>query len=139
MIDINNLSAIITVIIALAIATERLVEIIKGMVPWLDREKPDAKTEARRRAALQLLAAVGGILVALLAWPVVQSLVPSQNKYSTVGALGLLASGGSGFWNSLLSYVGGMKRLKETEVERAKRGQDESRPIPHPGEGALRP
>jgi hypothetical protein len=139
MIDVNNLSAVITVIIALAVATERLVEIIKGMVPWLDQEKLEARIEARRRAALQLLAAAGGILVTLLAWPVVRSLVPSTNQYSTIVALGLLASGGSGFWNAILSYVWNLKTLKSAEVERARRGEEGQRPLPQPREGVLKP
>jgi len=42
--------------------------------------------------------------------------------------LGLLASGGSGFWNSILTYVAKAKDLKAAEAEtkqivvRAKRG-----------------
>jgi hypothetical protein len=65
--------------------------------------------------------------------------VPAGNKYSTILALGLLASGGSGFWNSILSYVGNLKALKETQAARAKRADEDGRPIPHPREGVLAP
>jgi hypothetical protein len=38
-------------------------------------------------------------------------------------ALGLLASGGSGFWNAVLGYVKNVKDIKKSELQRLKAGQ----------------
>ena len=52
----------------------------------------------------------------------------SPDDWTGTLALGLLASGGSGFWNSILTYVTKAKDLKAAEAEtkqlevRAKRG-----------------
>lgn len=116
-----DLTPIVTAIIALSVAAERVVEIIKGMIPWLGNEQEDAKAEGRRHAALQALAAAAGIFVALLATPVTDAVVPAgQGHGVTVVAMGLLASGGSGFWNSILGYVGNLKELKKAAADAAK-------------------
>jgi hypothetical protein len=138
----DNLTALVTAIIALSVAAERVVEIIKGIVVWLDKEKPDPKEEARRRASLQALAAVAGVAVSLLAWPVTQSLLPAgSNRTLTILALGLLASGGSGFWNSILGYVMSVKALKSAVAAAAKK--EASLPgtmaLPQPKDGRFIP
>ena len=56
---VTNLTALVTLILTLSIASERLVEIIKGWVPLLDQVNSDPNTEGRRRSVLQILA--GGI------------------------------------------------------------------------------
>jgi hypothetical protein len=134
----ENLTAAITAIIALSVAAERVVEIVKGIVVWLDKEKEDPKVEARRRATLQVLAAVAGILVSVLAWPVTKTLLPAtSNPTSTVIAFGLLASGGSGFWNSILGYVMSVKALKSADAATAKHGAmlAGATALPQPKEG----
>ena len=64
--DIHYLSTIVALLVALSVASERLVEIIKGIVPFLNHEQPDEKKECRRKAALQALAVVAGIGTTLL-------------------------------------------------------------------------
>jgi len=116
--ETTNLTAIISVILALSVASERLVEIIKGLVPYLNKEIVDNENaEGRRRAALQFIAVAAGIGTALLA----QDYLPTQiagltSNWSIIG-LGLLASGGSGLWNSILGYVSSIKEIKKTEAK----------------------
>jgi hypothetical protein len=139
--NLTTLPTVVTLIIALSVATERLVEIVKGMNQWLDQEKTaDPKAEGRRRAALQLLAVIGGIIISALAWPITKQIVPSDQPWLVAIALGLLSSGGSGFWNSILGYVTNLKDLREADVERVKNsGTPGTRPVAQPSEGALRP
>lgn len=113
-----DLTAIVTLVLALAVAAERLVEIVKGVVPGLDKEWPGH--ESRRRALLQVLAVVAGVVTAKLSAPYLPQTLsePAAGGLSLVG-LGLLASGGSGFWNSVLTYMSGLKNLKKAEATMA--------------------
>jgi len=122
--DATKLTAIVTLILALSVASERLVEIIKGFIPQLAKQNTtDAKAESRRCSYLQILAVISGILTAYLArdyLPAEIAASASAKSWSIVG-LGLLASGGSGFWNSILTYVTKVKDLKKAEVEAKKK------------------
>jgi hypothetical protein len=125
---LNDLSILITLLISLSVATERFVDIVKGMVPWLEVVKENVREEGRRRAALQVLAAVGGIVVSSLAFPVASTILPEGiGRGTTAVALGLLASGGSGFWNSILGYVMSLKTLKSADALKAKVVADETK------------
>ena len=113
--DIEKLTGLVTLLIALSVASERLVEILKGVIPFLGQEfTDDAKKEGRSRSALQFLAVLAGVVTALLAKPVLGDAIPQAMQNPTgVLALGLLASGGSGFWNSILGYFMQVKELKK--------------------------
>jgi hypothetical protein len=103
----------VTLLVALSVATERLVAIVKNIIPWLNNKNEDAKQEGFRRAVLHVLAFFGGIATALLAKPAVSAVLSdSLNSIWGYIALGLLASGGSGFWNSFLSYILEVKNIK---------------------------
>lgn len=121
----DKLYALVALILALSVASERLVEIIKGLSPWLDKAKTDSRGEGHRRAALQGLAVLAGLLTAVLAQPVMpEGILPKGGLGTgvlTTVALGLLASGGSGFWNAILSYVGKVKDVKSLEVSRLRK------------------
>jgi len=115
---LENVTVIVGSLAALSVASERLVEIIKGIFPWLSRElPPDDPAEGWRRAALQTLAVAAGVLTAYLAKDQLVSIPESKNVSWLV--LGLLASGGSGFWNAVLEYVGKVKNLKKAEAQLA--------------------
>ena len=116
----EKLTAIVAFILALCIASERLVEIIKGLIPKLDKETPDEKAEGRRRAYLQILSVTSGIVTALLARDYIPKEIADSLSSGTVFGLGLLASGGAGFWNSILSYVTKVKELKSLDVSERK-------------------
>jgi hypothetical protein len=113
--DTTKLTAVISLLVALSVASERLVDIIKGLVPWLNQQRPKATEEGWRKASLQLIAVVAGVTTAWFASPVVPDFIP--NDFTGKLALGLLASGGSGFWNSILTYVTKAKDIKAAEAE----------------------
>jgi len=122
--DTPQLVSIVTLLIALSIASERLVDIIKGVVPFLAQANDDPRKEALRCSSLQVLAVVGGILTAFLARPgIPDGILPeSATGVMPVIALGLLASGGSGFWNTVLTYMVKVKDLKKIEVAEKSKG-----------------
>jgi hypothetical protein len=120
--DIGSLTAIVSILVALSVASERLVEIIKGLFSFLNTESSDPTKERLRRVALQALAVVAGIITALLAHPAIKDVVPGLSSHWTgIVALGLLASGGSGFWNAILGYVLNVKDIKKAEAVQKKK------------------
>lgn len=122
MASVDFLASFVALLAALSVASERLVEIVKGTVPWLNEQRRDTKQEGRRMATLQALAVIAGIVTAVLARPALKELLPDPwDKPTTFLALGLLTSGGSGFWNGLLSYVKNVKDLKKSEALKQKR------------------
>lgn len=114
----ESLTNFVTLLLALSIASERLVEIIKNAIPWLNHKNSDPKREGWRKSILQGMALVAGILTAWLAGPALGDQVAGVWK-TTPGllALGLLTSGGSGMWNSLLSYLLNLKNFKAAQAK----------------------
>lgn len=115
------LYALVALLVALSVASERLVEIIKGAIPSLNKENPDTTREGWRRAAIQSLAVICGIGTAFFAHPALAKVLPQpwDNK-ATYLALGFLTSGGSGFWNGILGYVQNVKDIKGGLAEKTK-------------------
>ncbi len=116
----DGLIALIGVIISLSVASERLVEIIKNCIPFLNKENPDQRWEGYRRALIQALAVLAGMGTALLAKDYLPPEIAKSSSIWNIIGLGLLASGGSGFWNSILTYVTKVKDIKTVEVIEAK-------------------
>jgi hypothetical protein len=114
--DLNSISSIVALVAALSVASERLVEIIKGIIPFLNKENPDPNAEGYRQALLHVLAVVAGIVTAWLAssTAAIKSVLP-DTPLAWIG-VGLLASGGSGFWNSIQGYVNKAKDVKTAEA-----------------------
>lgn len=156
--DINKLTAVVTIILTLSIATERLVEIVRGVYArWLVYRKKETSALAETlqpksveetawdKARVSLLAVVCGIFTAFLTSPILagifKNLFPDnttcKNDFFKMGeatacgfdlsgngifliiALGLLASGGSSLWNSVLEYLVKLKDLKKAEATRS--------------------
>ena len=112
----NNLTAFVTLMGAISVASERVIEILKGMIAPL--AKPlQGNAEGMRRAGLQVLAGVVGGAIAYFAQPEIASTMPSlstnQIGWASYAIVGLLASGGSGLWNHVLDIVQAMKVSKE--------------------------
>jgi hypothetical protein len=114
--DTTRLAAVVGLLIALSVASERLVEIVKGVIPPLNGKSAVPWKENVRRTVLQLLAVGAGIGTAFLARPTIPQEALSSTNDSAIIALGLLASGGSGFWNSVLTYVLRLKDIKEVQA-----------------------
>lgn len=117
--DATKLAAFVSLMVALSVATERLVEIIKGQFSLLNCERPDPVAEGRRKSALQLLAVVAGVFTAWSASPYLPADLARPAESWQIFGLGLLASGGSGFWNSIATYVLKLKDVKEAEAKQA--------------------
>jgi len=117
--DVTKLQTIVGLLVVLSVASERLVEIVKGVIPLLNTERKDKTEEGWRRAALQLLAVGAGMSTAVLARQAIPTEVYDVTNIWAVLALGLLASGGSGFWNAALTYLAKTKDVKKLEsIER---------------------
>ena len=118
MTPVEFLAMLVSLLVCLSVAAERLVAIIKGIIPFLNVQNDDEKKEGWRRAILQALAVISGVITAMLAWPALKDIFPtSWNSLPVILALGFLASGGSGFWNGILAYV---KYVKDIRQEIAK-------------------
>jgi hypothetical protein len=133
-VDIEQLSTLVALLAALSVAAERLVDIVKNWFPArLAEEQKDAqgnvdvKKEGLRKVQLQLLAIVASIITVILAWPVMAGSVPgapsgawwtSSEGRLIVVAAGILVSGGSGFWNKIVGYVGAVRDLKTEDAEK---------------------
>jgi len=115
-----DITSTVTLILALSVASERLVEIIKGIFPSLDKKSDIPEEETKRRAYLQALAVGSGLVTAWLASYYLSLDIVKPTELLKVLGLGLLASGGSGFWNSILDYLTGLKDLTNAQAKKAK-------------------
>jgi hypothetical protein len=106
---VDQISVALSVIVAVSIAVERVTEIIKQMVPTLADESSNPQVERLRRAALQVLAAAVGTVIA---WQGSLQL-GNQGGWGVWALIGLMSSGGSGIWNHTLDAVRAMKVNRE--------------------------
>ena len=113
----ENISTIVVILVSLSIASERLVEIVKNGIPGLAEQRKDPMKENWRKAFLQGLAVISGIVTALLARAAIGEALgaPFDTKAGII-ALGFLASGGSGFWNSVANYLLKVKDIRKEEA-----------------------
>lgn len=119
MTSLDVLMMVVSILIVLSVSAERLVEIVKGLIPFLSKENEDANKERWRKLVLQVLAIAAGILTAILAEPLLPADIKQKinlDDISGVVALGFLSSGGSGFWNGILGYVKGIKDIKQVQA-----------------------
>ena len=105
-----DITSIIALLGIMSLSVERVVEIIKGMVPFLAEKHDDKKKERWRRVTLHFFAALVGTVIAFLSQDQIQPLLKTIFRGPGIGIagcvmLGLLASGGSGFWNQALGIV----------------------------------
>jgi hypothetical protein len=123
----QNLTLIVTLLLALSIASERIAEIIKGYVPSIFKRKDNIKgkemeeEEERRRSHVQILSIACGIGTTFLTAPVLpDELLPAMDgvRWISILALGLLSSGGSALWNAVLSYLLKVKDLKDIDLKK---------------------
>lgn len=111
----QSISTALTLVIAVSVAVERVTEILKQMFPFLAKEQTDETKENWRRAALQVLAAIIGTVIA---WTGNLSL-GAHTGNATYVLIGLMSSGGSGFWNHALDAVRAMKVTQEATAKEA--------------------
>jgi hypothetical protein len=118
---LDQVTAHVALLLAMSLSTERAVEIVKGLVPWLYKDSldPNSKSEAVRKVAIHAIAVACGGLTAYLSKDYLpEDLERPAGSFTGALAFGLLLSGGSGLWNSILTYLVGIKDLKRVDAER---------------------
>jgi hypothetical protein len=120
LIDMTDITKLISLILAISVAGERLVMLFKTQFPWLAgapnaTQAADPNVEKKRKVILMLLSFVCCTLTAIL--------LAASNGYwyinlggsigeVTVFLFGLLGTGGSAFWTSILGYVKSVDDIK---------------------------
>lgn len=130
--DLTILSALVSVILATSMASERIVTILKTIAPtWLADEKKTPAQEIDLTADKARRLRVQGIAV-LASWLVAAAMVGDKlNLDALLGSvvigpvatglripaflLGILASGGSALWGSVLGVTKALKDAKEVD------------------------
>jgi hypothetical protein len=118
-----DFTQLVTLLATLSVAVERVVEIIKGMVPFLGKQLDPGPAENRRRALLQALAVVCGAVAAYMAQGQIVKidaakwLVAPDLHYAGFLIFGFLTAGGSAFWNHILDIIGALKTQKENTAK----------------------
>lgn len=140
--NIADLSATVSLLLAVSLATERWVAIVKTLFPALAKEKIDADgntdlvEDRPRRLVVQAVALAGAWLVAafvagkgdLASGKAFIGLMNAGTLAIPVPVVALLASGGSAFWTQVLQFAGAVKdvavtrKASETMESRAKAG-----------------
>lgn len=124
---VDKLSTFFTLMAAMSIAVERVVEIVKGIFPSLATTQTDARMERRRHMTLQLLAAIAGVAVAAVTQASLNKILGEFLKPATdvwtlsnlsvmtakYSLIGVMVSGGSAMWNHALDIVGAIKIKQE--------------------------
>jgi hypothetical protein len=125
--DILEFSKVAAALLAISLATERLVAVVKTLLPsWFAVEQ---KTEAKevdlerdkwRRFRVQLVAfGAAWLTTALLVtggWPpdFFGDLTVGPDTEVAAWLVGFLATGGSAFWAQVVGYTGGLKDITQT-------------------------
>lgn len=117
--ELPSLIDYVAILAAFSASTERAVELLKGCIPWLNTSRMDPNEEERRKLAIQAVGVVCGALTAYLG----REFLPMHIRTlaDTPGGatgLGLLLSGGSGFWNAVLGYLRGIKDGVSIDAQR---------------------
>jgi tetrahydromethanopterin S-methyltransferase subunit C len=120
----SGLAAFAGIMVAISMAVERCVEILKGLSPYLSLPNPDPKKDGRRAAALQTLAVIFGTIIAELSTSQIKGAVPVfssafgdwERTLGTCALIGFMASGGSAFWNHVLDLIGALKIQQEEAI-----------------------
>jgi len=131
-VNLTPLTSFFTLMVAISMSVERVVEIIKGIVPALSKSWTGDK-DYLRFAILQILSTVTGGVVAYAAQSQIASQVQmldfKDHAYIGYAVIGLMASGGSAMWNHALDIVQAIK-VKQTASAPAV-GQP-TNPVPKP-------
>ncbi len=129
----TQMEEIVTFILAISLASERLIEFIKTVFPWLavqhsstDSNAEDRGAEKFRRIIIQLLSlSVGWLSAAIMvADPGELFDFFGSRKFGNFEIpaflIGVLSSAGSVFWTQILGYSKALKDSKKVEVQQKK-------------------
>jgi hypothetical protein len=120
---ISLIAAFVSVLVALSVASERIVEILKKIFPKLDQTL-EKKKESYRQSLIHILAAGVGILIAWITKDQIAAMLPEKwtpfaTSWPGYSLLGIMSSGGSAFWNSVLDMIRAIKISRAARAEMA--------------------
>lgn len=122
---LDSLTNFVTVLLALSIASERLVELFKGMSSALTGPKPGTNAERWRQLKVHWMSLLASFVVVFLTQEyIIKALdLPRDTLFKELPlgpflwvTFAILASGGSSMWNSILTYLLSLKNLKQQQV-----------------------
>jgi hypothetical protein len=107
---VTNLSSLCAEMIALSIAVERVVEILKqfcGSWPVCRLLFTTRSTQSRENMRCACMYMLSGTIGGVIAWRsgIAGQLLPGAHPHSSYIVAGLLSSGGSAFWNHALDLL----------------------------------
>lgn len=122
---IEQLTALSTLMLAVSLATERFVALVKSFWPWLAEERKDGNNlidvepERKRILAVQIVSLVGAYLTTSIAndsFNLGKDFCFGDPKMCwPAGIIALLGSGGSAFWTQILGYANAVKEVKKQQ------------------------
>lgn len=124
------LIAAVSMLVVLAAAAERLVEVIKGFIPGLNSVLVNPIAEARRKACVQALTIAVCVGTAFLTRAQIMEVLRGANAamdWRLVLAMGVMSAGGSSLWNSVLTYLVSAKDIKKAEATDKKTAVEQRR------------
>jgi hypothetical protein len=134
---LESLTQFVTVLLALSIASERLVELFKGMISGLNGARANPDAERMRQLGVHWMSLVASVVVVYLAQDyIISSLklksgeLPLQHlSPGLIATFSILTSGGSSMWNSILTYLLSLKNLKQQQVTDNKGQQQQQKAV----------
>lgn len=130
---IEAVSELVAIVLALSLATERLLIAIRTpstflwLIPlgkWLNNESSDPQKDGLRRFVLQILTFACAVFTA--GWFAKNPLICGWNPFDSIEIgsqtiplliLALLATGGSSFWKNILGYTKTVRDIRKGEKE----------------------
>lgn len=124
----TDITTLLAMVATLSVASQKLTEIFKAWIPGLKAPEPPPANPAddlKRQRWVQVASGVAGVVTAWASWPVISGLEfckqfaqsDSFSKALMVIVIGLMASGSSGPWNDLTTWL---KNLKESSKPAAR-------------------
>jgi hypothetical protein len=126
--NLSALTSFTTLMMAISIAVERMVEVLKGWFPNSRLFKPNTNstTEAHRCAWIHVLSGACGFVVAAVGNVDIFHVLGVSGPKALIGhpvydvlswsITGILASGGSAFWNHALDLIKATKVQQEQKA-----------------------
>jgi len=118
--DVAGAGTLVGYIAGISVATERVVEIIKGIPvlgPLLSKDEKNGDDVPLSAMAVHILAIVVGAFFAWMTYGQIASSIgadPQSINYGVCILFGAMSSGGSGFWNSILGAIREVNKQKES-------------------------
>lgn len=120
---VTQIASVVALALVLSVAVERVIEILKGLIPALATPQINPKLENFRGAVIHLLAVAIGTLAArgggIDLFQKITGVASNNNHIRWICGYvlcGLIAAGGSAFWNHILDILRSSKIKSETEA-----------------------